>query len=174
MRVTEIIQLEQEEKRKRLIWSVTVRFLVIFIVLVLVLLGYTLGLPFELPGILTAVSIVFLYNIVSHYFYAQRHHPAFWPYLGIILDMAVITLVVHYTGGISSVFLPLYLLQIVGTNVHFSKSAGPLNFLVGGGSFVALLAAEYHGTISVVDIWPGNFSLYHYPELVIMVAFSMV
>jgi len=174
MRVTEIIQLEQEEKRKRLIWSVTVRFLVIFIILVLVLLGYVLGLPFELPGILTAVTIVFLYNIVSHYFYAQRHHPAFWPYLGIILDMAVITLVVHYTGGISSIFLPLYLLQIVGTNVHFSKTAGPINFLVGGGSFVALLAAEYHGTISVVDIWPGNFSLYNYPELVLMVAFSMI
>lgn len=174
MRIADIINLEQEEKHKRLIWSVTVRFIVIFIMLVLVLLGYAFGLPFHLPGILTAVTIVFLYNIVSHYFYAQKHYPSFWPYLGIILDMIVITLLVHYTGGIESAFLPLYLLQIVGTNVHFSRLAGPMNFAVGGVSLVALLVAEHRGLVSRVDIWPGDFTLYDYPFLIILTTFTLI
>lgn len=174
MRIADIIQLEQEEKRKRLIWSVTVRFLVLFIILIIVLIGYSFGLNFHLPGILTAVTIVFLYNIVSHYFYAQKHYPGFWPYLGIILDMMVITLVVYYTGGIESVFLPLYLLQIVGTNVHFSKTAGPINFLVGGASLTALLLAEYSGAIPHISVWPGNFTIYEHPELLILSGLTMI
>ena len=64
------------------------------------------------------------------------------PYVGIVIDMGVITTIVHITGGITSVFLPLYLLQIVGTNVQFSRLAGPINFLIGTGMFAALFTMD--------------------------------
>lgn len=174
MRITEILQLEEQEKRKRLIWSVTVRFLVLFIILIMVLVGYASGLPFQLPGILSAVTIVFLYNIVSHYFYDQKQYPAFWPYIGIILDMLVITMIVHYTGGVESVFLPLYLIQIVGTNIHFSRSAAPINFFVGGASFVSMLILEQHNIVERVAVWPTTFSLYDHPSLLLLTGFTMI
>lgn len=174
MHITDIITLEREEKRKRLIWSVTVRFLVLFIILVVVLIGYSVGFAFYLPGIFAMVTIVFLYNIVSHYYYDQQHYPAIWPYLGIIIDMLVITALVHFTGGAESVFLPLYLLQVVGTNVHFSRLAGPLNLFVGGGSLVALLILEQRHILPHLHAWPGTFEIFSNPETLMVMAITMI
>ncbi len=174
MHIADIITLEQEEKRKRLIWSVTVRFLVLFIILIVVLIGYSVGFNFYLPGIFAIVTIVFLYNIVSHFFYDQKHYPAIWPYLGIIIDMLVITVLVHFTGGAESVFLPLYLLQVVGTNVHFSRIAGPLNFFIGGGSMVTLLILEQRHILPHLHAWPGTYEVFAHPQTLMVTALTMV
>ncbi len=143
----EITKIGEEENIKRLRWSVTVRYLVITLVAIITLVCYELGLNFDLIGVLVAATIAFVFNLTSSLIYQESSYPKFWPYIGIFLDMIVITMIVHATGGVESIFLPLYLLQLVGTNVHFSNYAAPINLIFGGGMFVGVIALEYHGII---------------------------
>ncbi|MFA5135023.1 MAG: HAMP domain-containing sensor histidine kinase [Patescibacteria group bacterium] len=143
----EIVRIGEEEKLKRLRWSVAVRYIMITVVSLISLLCYELGFHFDLIGILIAATIAFIFNLTSSLVYGSVYYPRFWPYIGIFLDMIVITLIVHATGGIESIFLPLYLLQLVGTNVHFSAIAAPLNLVFGGGMFVMVAVLEHNGIL---------------------------
>lgn len=145
MRPEDLLALEEQERRKRLQWSVIIRYLVIFIVVLLSWLGTQFGAAFFLPGILFSVAMALGFNLAFSYLYSKPKISNLFPYLGIVIDMAVITTIVHFTGGITSVFLPLYLLQIVGTNVQFSKWAGPINFFIGTGMFALLFLLEQQG-----------------------------
>lgn len=148
----DISRLGEEEKLKRLRWSVAVRYIVISAVCIITLVGYQIGFQFDLIGVLIAATIGFIFNLTSNLVYQNIYYPRFWPYIGIVLDMIIITLIVHATGGIESIFLPLYLIQLVGTNVHFSALAAPINLVLGGGMFVALITAEYTGGIPHTSI----------------------
>jgi signal transduction histidine kinase len=145
MHPDEIKDIEKVERQKRLQWSVVIRYLVIFIVVFLSWIGSQYGASFFLPGILFSVAIALGFNLALSYLYSQEKVNQFWPYAGVVIDMLVITSIVHFTGGISSVFLPLYLLQIVGTNVQFSRLAGPLNFIIGTACFLGLYGLERNG-----------------------------
>ncbi len=148
MRPEDVLALEQQERRKRLQWSVIIRYLVIFIVVLLSWLGTQFGANFFLPGILFSVAMALGFNLAFSYIYSKEKVSNIMPYVGIVIDMGVITTIVHFTGGITSVFLPLYLLQIVGTNVQFSRLAGPINFFIGTGMFAALFAMEQQGLLT--------------------------
>ncbi len=143
----DIARLGAEEKLKRLRWSVAVRYIMISAVCVITLIAYEAGFGFDLIGVLIGATIAFIFNLTSNLVYQNTGYPKFWPYIGIFLDMIVITLIVHATGGIESIFLPLYLLQLVGTNVHFSALAAPMNLIFGGALFVGLISAEYSGAL---------------------------
>lgn len=145
MRAEDLLALENEERRKRLQWSVVIRYLVITIVTLLSWVGSQFGANFFLPGILFAVAMALGVNLAFSYLYSLKNIHLGWAYAGVLVDMLIITTIVHFTGGITSVFLPLYLLQIVGTNVHFSKLAGPLNFFIGTLSFAGLYLLERQG-----------------------------
>jgi signal transduction histidine kinase len=145
MRPEDLVALEQQERRKRLQWSVVIRYLVIFIVVFLAWVGSQFGAAFFLPGILFSVAMALGFNLAFSYLYSRDTINPMWPYVGIFIDMAVVTTIVHFTGGITSVFLPLYLLQIVGTNVQFSRLAGPINFIVGTALFTLLFFLEKYG-----------------------------
>ncbi|XOU94411.1 MAG: sensor histidine kinase [Candidatus Kerfeldbacteria bacterium] len=158
--VDEVSKLGEGEKLKRLRWSVAVRYLMISVVAILTIVCYELGLQFDLIGVLIATIIAFVFNLTSNLVYRDIKYPKFWPYIGVFLDMIVISLIVHATGGIESIFLPLYLLQLVGTNVHFSKMAAPMNLIFGGGMFVSMVILEYQGVLPHND--PGIFQEHLY------------
>ncbi|MFA5052428.1 MAG: HAMP domain-containing sensor histidine kinase [Patescibacteria group bacterium] len=142
-----ILRLGEEEKLKRLRWSVAVRYIMIVTVSVITVVGYEVGFEFDLIGILIAATIGFIFNLTSSLVYRTVHYPKYWPYFGVFLDMVVISVIVHATGGIESIFLALYLLQLVGTNVHFSGVAAPLNLIFGGGMLIGMVILEYHGIL---------------------------
>ena len=170
----DIIALSEEEKVKRLRWSVSVRYLMIVAVAVISLICYSLGFRFDLIGILIAATIAFIFNLTSGLVFQTIRYPRFWPYIGIFLDMIVITLIVHASGGVESIFLPLYVLQLVGTNVHFSVIAGPLNLVFGGGLFIALSIFEYHGLIPHNGVGIITDSLYLNKNYIFSVTLTMV
>ncbi len=156
-----IVRLGAEEKLKRLRWSVAVRYIMISVVSLIVLVAHEIGFGFDLVGVLVGATIAFIFNLASGLIFRTIYYPRFWPYMGIFLDMIVITLIVHATGGIESIFLPLYLLQLVGTNVHFSTLAAPLNLIFGGSMFVAMVVAEYYGVLphNSTDVLPRGIHL---------------
>ncbi len=171
----EVNKLSAREQLGRLNWSVTVRYLVIIVILILTLLGHALGLNYDLRGIFVAVSLGLIYNIACSFVYTNTRYPKVWPYIGIVIDMVVITFIVHYTGGIESVFLPLYFLQIVGSNVHFSRLAGPINFIFGGGIFLLLVFLEFTGKLShLVQPYTGGVLIYQHQTYVTMLSFAMI
>ncbi len=170
----DIIALSEEEKVKRLRWSVSVRYLMIVAVSIISLICYSLGFSYDLIGILIAATIAFIFNLTSGLVYQTIRYPRFWPYIGIFLDMIVITLIVHASGGVESIFLPLYVLQLVGTNVHFSVMAGPLNLVFGGGLFIALSIFEYHGLIPHNGIGIITDNLYLNKTYILSVSMTMI
>lgn len=174
MKISELINLEAQARLKRLRWSVYIRYLVLCVVAILVLVGDRLGADYGIEGVIAATLLGLLYNSISSFLYHRARYPAFWPYFGIVLDMAVITLIVHYTGGIESIFIVLYLLQIVGTNVHFSRLAGPLNFIVGGVAFVALIILEGSGTIEHLTPLLAFEGAYQNPTYILIVSLSIL
>lgn len=158
--VDEVRELEAEEKLKRLRWSVSVRYVMITVVALISLVAYELGLNFDLVGVFVAATIAFVFNLTSNLVFRDVKYPKYWPYFGIFLDMIVITLLVHATGGIESIFLPLYLLQLVGTNVHFSSLAAPINLVFGGSMFVGMTIFEYVGILPHNDVGIFEQQLY--------------
>lgn len=171
----EVQKLAAREKLGRLSWSVNIRYIVIVAILLLGLLGDSLGLNYVLPGIFVAVSLALIYNIASNFIYTTTRYPTVWPYIGVVVDMVVITLVVHFTGGVESIFLPLYFLQIVGSNVHFSRLAGPLNFVFGGAIFLALVFLEYSGAIiHVAQPYFAGIQVHQHQTFAIMLSSAMV
>ncbi len=169
-----ILLLEEREKQRRLQWSVYVRYIVIVVIVAISLMGAQFQLNYDLRGIFLAVALAFIFNIASSFVYRSTRYPEFWPYLGIFFDMIVITIVVHFTGGIESVFLPLYLLQLVGTNLHFSKIAGPLNFIFGGNLFIFLVLLEQAGVIPhyATGFFPPD--AYQNPQFILMVSITLI
>ncbi|MFH1236181.1 MAG: HAMP domain-containing sensor histidine kinase [Parcubacteria group bacterium] len=175
VQLSDVEKLATKEKLGRLNWSVNVRYLVILVLFVMTLLGHTLGFSYDLGGILVAVSLGLAFNIASSFIYSGSRYPRVWPYLGIMLDMVVITYVVHYTGGVESIFLPLYFLQIVGSNVHFSRIAGPLNFLFGGGIFILLLVGEYQGFIPhISQPYFAGINIHQHTTYVFVLALNLI
>lgn len=174
MNIKDLLNLEANERLKRLRWSVYIRYLVLGVVGILVFLGDQLGAAYSLEGVVASLLLGLLYNTLASYLYHRGRFPSLWPYVGIVVDMAVITLVVHFTGGVESVFLLLYVLQIVGTNVHFSRIAGPLNFAVGGSAFVLLALLEWNGTIPHVASLSAFDGAYQDPAFVLTVGTTLV
>lgn len=173
-RAASILILEEREKLRRLKWSVTVRYVVILVIVGVSIMGYKFGFNYDLLGILIATVIVFVFNLFSSFFYRNINYPLFWPYIGIFLDMIVITMVVHFTGGIESVFLMLYFLQLVGTNLHFSRVAGPINFVFGGALFILMLILEQNGIIPhySIGLYPPN--IYADTRFILVTSFTVI
>lgn len=169
-----ILRLGEEEKLKRLRWSVVVRYIMIIVVSVIAVIGYEVGFEFDLIGILIAATIGFVFNLTSSLVYRSVYYPKYWPYFGVFLDMVVISVIVHATGGIESIFLTLYLLQLVGTNVHFSGVAAPLNLIFGGGMLVGMVILEYHGILPHASTFVVAQPLFLNKVYIFMVSLTMV
>lgn len=169
-----ILSLEEREKLRRMNWSVVVRYIMVVIIVAITLLGYQVGFNYYIPGILVAVTIAFIYNLISSFFYTSVIYPRWWPYAGIFLDMVIITFIVHFTGGIESIFLVLYLLQIVGTNVHFSRLAGPLNLIFGAGIFIALIFLEQKGILPHYSSNVVPYGLYQNLKFIFLASLTLV
>jgi signal transduction histidine kinase len=169
-----ILRLGEEEKLKRLRWSVAVRYIMIISVSIIAVVGYEVGFQFDLIGILIAATIGFIFNLTSSLVYRTIYFPKFWPYLGVFLDMVVISVIVHATGGIESIFLALYLLQLVGTNVHFSGVAAPMNLVFGGGMLIGMVILEYHGILPHASTFVIDQPLYLNKIYIFMVSMTMI
>ncbi len=170
----DIVMLEAKEKLKRLRWSVAVRYLMISVVVGISLLCQQVGFEFDLVGIAIAAAIAFIFNLTSHFIYRNVYYPKFWPYIGIFLDMIAITLIVYASGGVESIFLPLYFLQLVGTNVHFSKIAAPLNLITGGSMFVIMVIFEFNGLLPHNPSTVMDEKLYLNPLYVFGISITML
>lgn len=98
----------------------------------------------QLFFLLGAVAVVIGYNSVCHFSYQKIAHLSSVEHGQVLLDILLVTVIVHFSGGAGSWFWPVYLLVTVEAAFLLSRERdvwfmGALGGLVYG----ALLAAEY-------------------------------
>ena len=119
-----ILKLEKQDLLEKALWMVKFRYLVVLIALLLGVSGGAIvrAYPSVFAGIVLAL-VVFVYNFISS-LYIKKNAP-FFTYnvlLGItfslfIVDLLIITLLIHFTGGILSPFVLLYLYVIIAMSI---------------------------------------------------------
>ncbi len=111
--------------RIRMGWYVNLRWLAVFGILVSVpigrdMMGYTLGYN----EILLVVSIISIINLV--YFFLYNHLPKkneifelAFAEIQIVIDLLIISVLIHYCGGIANPFYFIYLVQVILSGILF-------------------------------------------------------
>jgi len=105
----------------------------------------------QIVTLLAAVVTVFGYNTLCHFYYPVISRLRYVAHLQILLDLLLVTLLVHYSGGAASWFWPVYLVVSIEAAVLLEKrrqvfAMGCLGSLLYGG----LLYAEYRGWVASV------------------------
>ncbi|MBS1269927.1 MAG: putative signaling protein [Gammaproteobacteria bacterium] len=100
-----------------------------------------------------AVGAVLVYNTLYHFFYEAISRFRYVAHLQISLDLALVTVLIHYSGGAASWFWPVYLVVTIEAAVLLDNprhilAMGSLGGLLYGG----LLYAEFAQFLPSVDM----------------------
>lgn len=109
------------EDQKRIFWYVRIRWgAIILIAATVFFLKHVQGAGFPLlpPFLLIILSAIFniSYPVITTY-YRPFSEKDVYTVLRAVADLLAITLFIHYTGGIESPFIPLYLLELVTVSI---------------------------------------------------------
>jgi signal transduction histidine kinase len=111
--------------RERLAWYINLRWLAVIAILVCVPVSAEI-LSFNLPysQIINIAVVLLTINII--YFFIARHYPFRNEYqelhfaeIQIILDLFIISFLIHYSGGIGNPFYFLYIVQVILSGILF-------------------------------------------------------
>jgi len=165
----EELELVQEQARRALL-VIKARWIMIVLLTIYGLLTggfYILGGYYDLikanfliPAM--ALLAVAAYNAWYHYSYQWFSHLKFLNHAQVVFDMLVITILVHFSGGVVSWFWTMYLLLIIEAALLIERKmdtwilAGFASLLYGG-----LLTAEYYRIIPPVAMPFEDSSLQH-------------
>ncbi len=107
----------------------------------------------QIVTLVVAVVTVFGYNILCQFYYPVISRLRHIDHLQLILDLVLVTLLVHFSGGAASWFWPVYLVVTIEAAVLLEGrrkvlAMGGLGSLLYGG----LLYAEFHGWLASVPM----------------------
>ncbi|NOZ23307.1 MAG: HAMP domain-containing histidine kinase [Planctomycetes bacterium] len=161
--------LAEREVAHRTRWLITSRWFAAIGVLVFPLAAhYGFGVGFSLrPVVVTSVSIA-IYNAVFLFCYRRlsvRREGRFralviFANVQIFVDLLVLTVLIHYTGGIENPFLFFYIFHMIIASILLTRFQAYLQATCASILFAGLALLEYHGTIPHVDL--GNYLLASY------------
>jgi len=145
-----------ENSTSRLHWLVVTRMIVLFILLILAVLMDT-----SVTEPLPAVSMALFYRIITVSFFLSLlyfilirkiRHLAFHIYLQAVLDVCLVTSLVHVTGGIRSVYPIFFPLVIIYSVVFLGRRGGLIVASLAGISYGLLVNLEFHGLIAPLHL----------------------
>lgn len=122
----------------------------------------------QLSLLLGTLSTVSLYNLVYRFYYQRIEHIVYIDHIHIVLDILVITILIHFTGGGSSWLWPLYLVTTIEAAILLENrrdvlGIGALNALFYGWALIAgyygLLPYIYRPIIVTTDSQNSLFLL---------------
>jgi signal transduction histidine kinase len=114
-----------KEQIDRVLWFIRIRWLVILLIFFLtIFLKFIGGFPLDPAPVLVLTALAALYN--TGYYFLNRRYADFSTHVALTyarasIDAAVITLIVHFTGGVESPFLLFYLFELVAISVFGMK-----------------------------------------------------
>jgi signal transduction histidine kinase len=169
----------------RIYWMVQLRWLAV-IGSVAVIIVASVRLPGVLPVIhlLALSAAIAVYNIV---FYVYAHEIRSWTdqekklrcatilvHAQILLDLACLTLLLHYSGGVESPFSTYFVLHIILASILLSRLASFLYATLATIMYAAMVLAEYAGLIfhvHLVSILDPD--LYHRETFIVAAIFAL-
>ncbi len=119
-----ILELQNIENRDRYLQAIRTRYLLILGVWTFVMATYLLwGMTFYLIPIHIVTGLVLVVNTASYYLTRRWQFPLIVAIVSITTDVIAITALVYFTGGLSSIFFLLYLVEILGVSLFLNLSA---------------------------------------------------
>ena len=118
------LQLRDIENRDRYLQAIRTRYLIILGVWTFVMATYLgWGMTFYLVPIHIVVGLALIVNTVSYYLTRRWRFPLIAAIVSITTDVIAITALVYFTGGFSSIFFLLYLVEILGVSLFLNLTS---------------------------------------------------
>lgn len=130
------------ERLQKLETSVQFRDLLLVVATALYILLLEMGFISFTPTFLTAAGVLLLWNRFASAAYGRHWQTSAVSWVSGVLDVAVCTLLVRETGGMSSVLLPLYFIIVVGAAAHVDARFGAVLLLLSGLCLSAMAIPE--------------------------------
>ncbi len=139
-----ILELQDIENRDRYLQAIRTRYLLILGVWTFVIATYLLwGMTFYLIPIHIVAGLVLVVNTVSYYLTRRWQFPLIVAIVSIITDVIAITALIYFTGGLSSIFFLLYLVEILGVSLFLNLPAS---------AFMIVWALILVGTMRLLEL----------------------
>lgn len=152
---------------KKIKWLMVIRLIIITIILVA---GSFMLLIEKLP-FYCLIALVYLASIGYSFFLRKKKWLNQLAYVQIIGDVLVETAVIHYSGGIESVFAILYVLSIISASIVISARSSIIIASAAGILYTALVGLEY---IEIIPQVSANLGLYEEGFVVIYLIYVRV
>ena len=138
---------------KKIKWLMIVRLIIVTIILVV---GSFFLLVEKLPFYLL-ISLVYLATIIYSFLLLRRSHLYLLAYSQVVFDIIIESCIIHYSGGLDSVFAMLYVLSIISASVVISARASMVTALAASVVYIFLVGLEYFGFIPQVPIGLSSY-----------------
>ena len=144
--------------RNRIGWIINIRWIELFGVLVAIPISQrVLHLPIAYPQLYTISAIVLGFNLI--YFFLFRYFPfrnfqqeLTFTEIQLILDLIIISFLVHYIGGISNPFFFIYMVAIIISGVLLPLNLPYVNAAIAVILLTIWTILEYHRIVPVYPI----------------------
>jgi signal transduction histidine kinase len=111
--------------RERLAWFINLRWIAVLGILICVpvageMLVFNLPLQqvIEIAVLLLSTNIIYFF-LARYYFFKHEYEELYFAELQIIIDLIIISFLVHYSGGIGNPFYFLYIVQVILSGILF-------------------------------------------------------
>ncbi|MCD6526098.1 MAG: EAL domain-containing protein [Desulfuromonas sp.] len=107
----------------------------------------------QMAFLFIALLCVSGYNLIFHLFYPRLQTIPYIDHIHILLDILVITGLIHFSGGVASWFWPVYMIITIEASVLLEKRLDVWVIgVLGGLCYGAVLLAEYYHLLSTVQM----------------------
>ncbi|MBI2060547.1 MAG: hypothetical protein HYT87_12320 [Nitrospirae bacterium] len=106
------------------------------------------GLAFLVLG-----AVLLPANLVGRRLYRRSTHVGGIVLLGIVLNVFLLIVAIHWTSGVQSPFLPLFAILAVGSSVHVDFKTSVLMSVLAGLLLLAMGLLEYEGALPHVPLF---------------------
>jgi len=144
--------------RQRLSWMLQIHLLVLLVLLAIAVILLAGQEKFaQLLSILIVTYLAVFFNMVCFSILRQRKFPnTLISHLIIVFDVLLISIFVHFTGGLISFFSLAYFLTIVASSIFISYNAGLATAMYSFAALGSVVLLEYYGVISHFPLFDIN------------------
>jgi PAS domain S-box-containing protein len=139
---------------------VKIRFAVIvFFMLITLTTTPVLGLLSSMAPIMATLALALASNILSFYWIASGKLLRLRTYVAGVIDILLVTVLIHYLGGIEAPLIWFYVVVLIATAPLHGVNFGIFMATIGSLAYMALLFSESSGAIPHVtfDLLPGKY-----------------
>ncbi len=151
-------EISPEERRKKLLWSTVYRDRTTIAMGILLLALTSLGF-LGIRALIIILTIGVINSALNRFYYwYYRHHTNLGPIeqIPLLTDLVAITLLVHYSGGVGSFLILLYLILALGTRLHSDYRTSLWVISLGALLLGGLGYLEYSGLINHIPLYANG------------------